>query len=72
MLLYREERDNLRRSRRSDSSGETVDRRGHYFVYTPESLRDLMQWSTGSGKYGLELIASEDPDMKVGNGFTLV
>jgi hypothetical protein len=51
---------------------DPVKRRGHYFVYTPESLTALIANACEYLGISLELIAHEDPDTKVGNGFTLV
>lgn len=41
--------------------------RGHYHVYTPESVKDLVARTV----IGWTLEAEETPDSKVGNGFTL-
>jgi SAM-dependent methyltransferase len=46
-----------------------VARRGHYFVYTPELIKQMVE--AVDGDYW-ELVAEEPMDTKVGNGFTLV
>lgn len=54
---------------------DPVHRRGHYHVYTPESLAGLMEYfwhKVDDRQPWLELVAREDRDTKVGNGFTLV
>lgn len=48
-----------------------VDRRGHYFVYTPDTLVALIAEACTLHGLEWELIAREDTDSKVGNGFTL-
>jgi polysaccharide pyruvyl transferase WcaK-like protein/SAM-dependent methyltransferase len=47
-------------------------RMGHYHVFTPDSLIELVNWMTREGMLDWELIEREDIDTKVGNGFTLV
>jgi SAM-dependent methyltransferase len=47
-------------------------RMGHYHTFTADSLTDLVDWMRESGLCQWELIAREDVDSKVGNGFTLV
>lgn len=47
---------------------EPVARRGHYFVYTPELIKQMVEAVDGDW---WELIAEEASDSKVGNGFTL-
>jgi SAM-dependent methyltransferase len=52
-------------------------RMGHYWVYTPDTLKALMDYfdhmqGTTLKIPGLELVAEEDPDQKVKNGFCLV
>lgn len=49
--------------------------RGHYWVYTKESLKEIIKlWSDSYAPKGVkwELYYEEDPDKKVGNGFCLV
>ena len=44
---------------------------GHYHTFTADSLLQVVKWM---GQYQLcdwELVAREDVDTKVGNGFTL-
>jgi SAM-dependent methyltransferase len=65
-----------------DAIGVTVDtwdyqknpvpdgRRGHYFVYSPESLQAIIEAVFHNGE--LKLVEAERRDTKVGNGFTLV
>jgi SAM-dependent methyltransferase len=47
-------------------------RMGHYHTFTPDSLTDVVDWMRASGLCDWGLIAREDVDSKVGNGFTLV
>jgi SAM-dependent methyltransferase len=47
-------------------------RMGHYHTFTPDSLTDVVDWMRTSGLCEWELVAREDVDSKVGNGFTLV
>lgn len=47
-------------------------RMGHYHTFTPDSLTDLVDWMRASQLCDWELVAREDVDSKVGNGFTLV
>jgi len=47
-------------------------RMGHYHTFTPDSLTDVVDWTRGHGLCDWELVAREDVDSKVGNGFTLV
>ena len=47
-------------------------RMGHYHTFTPDSLTDVVDWMRAEGLCDWELIAREDVDSKVGNGFTLV
>jgi len=47
-------------------------RMGHYHTFTPDQLTDLVDWMRGRGLCRWELVAREDVDSKVGNGFTLV
>ena len=46
-------------------------RLGHYHTFTPDSLTDLVDWMGTEGLCRWELVAREDVDSKVGNGFTL-
>jgi SAM-dependent methyltransferase len=48
-----------------------VGRMGHYHVYTAESLLAVVDWMRRKGLCDWELVAREDIDTKVGNGFTL-
>jgi SAM-dependent methyltransferase len=47
-------------------------RMGHYHTFTPDSLTDVVDWMRANGLCDWELVAREDVDSKVGNGFTLV
>jgi len=47
-------------------------RMGHYHTFTPDQLTDVVDWMRGRGLCRWELVAREDVDSKVGNGFTLV
>jgi hypothetical protein len=46
-------------------------RMGHYHTFTPDSLTDLVDWMREQKLCHWELVAREDVDSKVGNGFTL-
>ena len=46
-------------------------RMGHYHTFTPDSLTDVVDWMRAQGLCEWELVAREDVDSKVGNGFTL-
>jgi glycosyltransferase involved in cell wall biosynthesis/2-polyprenyl-3-methyl-5-hydroxy-6-metoxy-1,4-benzoquinol methylase len=46
-------------------------RMGHYHTFTPESILEIVEWLRKNGKCHWELVAREDVDTKVGNGFTL-
>lgn len=47
--------------------GEPVARRGHYYVYTPEALKEIVDSCTH-----WEIVGEEARDSKVGNGFALI
>lgn len=47
-------------------------RMGHYHVFTPDSLVELVAWMNKRRLCDWRLVAREDVDTKVGNGFTLV
>jgi SAM-dependent methyltransferase len=47
-------------------------RMGHYHTFTPDSVTDLVDWMRDNALCQWELVAREDIDSKVGNGFTLV
>lgn len=47
-------------------------RMGHYHTFTPDSLTDVVDWMRAQRLCRWELVAREDIDTKVGNGFTLV
>lgn len=47
-------------------------RMGHYHTFTPDSFMDVVVWMRANGLCDWELVAREDVDSKVGNGFTLV
>jgi glycosyltransferase involved in cell wall biosynthesis/2-polyprenyl-3-methyl-5-hydroxy-6-metoxy-1,4-benzoquinol methylase len=44
---------------------------GHYHVFTPDSLSGVVEWMCAQRLCDWELVAREDIDSKVGNGFTL-
>ena len=46
-------------------------RMGHYHVFSPNRLLELVGWMNAQRLCNWELIAREDVDTKVGNGFTL-
>ena len=46
-------------------------RMGHYHVFTPGSMLAVVVWMKGQGLCDWRLVAREDVDTKVGNGFTL-
>jgi SAM-dependent methyltransferase len=46
-------------------------RMGHYHTFTPDSLLALVEWMKTAGLCDWDLVAREDVDTKVGNGFTL-
>ena len=46
-------------------------RMGHYHTFTPDSLTDAVDWMRERELCDWELVAREDVDSKVGNGFTL-
>jgi SAM-dependent methyltransferase len=45
---------------------------GHYHTFTPDSLLKIVEWMNNTQLCDWELVAREDVDTKVGNGFTLV
>src|SRR5215471_12827005 len=47
-------------------------RMGHYHTFTPDSLTDVVDWMRANRLCDWQLVAREDVDSKVGNGFTLV
>ena len=47
-------------------------RMGHYHTFTPDSLTDVVDWMRANQLCDWQLVAREDVDSKVGNGFTLV
>ena len=47
-------------------------RMGHYHTFSPESLLAIVDYMRAQGLCDWKLIAREDVDTKVGNGFTLV
>ena len=47
-------------------------RMGHYHTFTPDSLTDVVDWMRSNRLCDWELVAREDVDSKLGNGFTLV
>ncbi|HMD81336.1 MAG TPA: methyltransferase domain-containing protein [Anaerolineales bacterium] len=55
-----------------DDSPLPVVRRGHYFVYTLDTMLNLIRWANDNLHLGWEVVAHERRDTKVGNGFTVV
>jgi len=47
-------------------------RMGHYHTFTPDSVLEIVEWMKRNRLCDWELVAREDVDTKVGNGFTLV
>ena len=47
-------------------------RMGHYHTFTPDTLTDVVDWMRDHELCTWDLVAREDVDSKVGNGFTLV
>jgi SAM-dependent methyltransferase len=47
-------------------------RMGHYHTFTPDSLHAVVAWMRREGHCRWDLVARENVDTKVGNGFTLV
>jgi SAM-dependent methyltransferase len=47
-------------------------RMGHYHVFEPQSLVEVVDWMNAQRLCDWYLVAREDVDTKVGNGFTLV
>lgn len=47
-------------------------RRGHYWVFALESMKELIEMCNGAFGLGWTLVHEEAIDAKVGNGFTLV
>jgi SAM-dependent methyltransferase len=47
-------------------------RMGHYHTFTPDTVTDVVDWMRDNGLCAWSLLAREDVDSKVGNGFTLV
>jgi glycosyltransferase involved in cell wall biosynthesis/SAM-dependent methyltransferase len=45
---------------------------GHYHTFTPDSVLQIVDWMRTERLCDWELVAREDVDSKVGNGFTLV
>ncbi len=67
--------DDYRRGHTLDThpvDGVPGGRMGHYHVFTPDSLLAVVAWMNEQGLCDWRLVAREDVDSKVGNGFTLV
>lgn len=47
-------------------------RRGHYHVYSPDRLTEIIDNLVQMEQFYLEMVNHQDPDQKVGNGFCLV
>ena len=54
------------------TDGVPGERAGHYHTFTPDSLLDVVQFMLQKGLCEWTLVAREEVDTKVGNGFTLV
>ena len=54
------------------TDGVPGERAGHYHTFTPDSLLDVVHFMNQKGLGEWTLVAREDVDTKVGNGFTLV
>jgi len=54
------------------TDGVPGERAGHYHTFTPDSLLEVVQFMRQKGLCAWALVAREDVDTKVGNGFTLV
>jgi SAM-dependent methyltransferase len=55
-----------------DSFPGAVNRRGHYWRFTLRLMEDLIQWCNDFLDLDWQLVETEDPDRKVGNGWTLI
>ena len=44
---------------------------GHYHTFLPDTLLKVVNWMCAQSLCDWELVAREDIDTKVGNGFTL-
>jgi glycosyltransferase involved in cell wall biosynthesis/SAM-dependent methyltransferase len=54
------------------TDGVPGERAGHYHTFTPDSLLEVVHFMYQKGLCAWTLVAREDVDTKVGNGFTLV
>jgi len=54
------------------TDGVPGERAGHYHTFTPDSLLEVVNFMRQQGLCTWTLVAREDIDTKVGNGFTLV
>jgi glycosyltransferase involved in cell wall biosynthesis/SAM-dependent methyltransferase len=54
------------------TDGVPGERAGHYHTFTPDSLLEVVHFMRQKGLCAWALVAREDVDTKVGNGFTLV
>ncbi len=54
------------------TDGVPGERAGHYHTFTPDSLLEVVHFMRQQGLCAWTLVAREDVDTKVGNGFTLV
>jgi 2-polyprenyl-3-methyl-5-hydroxy-6-metoxy-1,4-benzoquinol methylase/glycosyltransferase involved in cell wall biosynthesis len=54
------------------TDGVPGERAGHYHTFTPDSLLEVVHFMRQKGLCAWALVAREDIDTKVGNGFTLV
>jgi SAM-dependent methyltransferase len=46
--------------------------RGHYWIFTLESMLNVIDWCNQSLDLGWEIVETEETDSKVGNGHTIV
>jgi len=54
------------------TDGVPGERAGHYHTFTPDSLLEVVDFMRQKGLCAWALVAREDVDTKVGNGFTLI
>lgn len=52
--------------------GVPGEKMGHYHTFTPDALMEVVEWMQTNQLCDWKLVAREDVDSKVGNGFTLV
>jgi SAM-dependent methyltransferase len=57
---------------RTRADGQPEDPGGHHHVWVTEDVVALVNWMIGELRLPWEIVAVEDPDDKVGNGFAVV